>query len=222
MKFGITKETKLKKIILLVLILSIPILAQQVNYTWGVKADGSAYDGAGLVYIDTTRNTTNDIYVDISDYYPFEPNPYMVSYTGASSDTVGLDSLYYAEFNNSSRATFGTFFCSFDNQGTANPTTDSVLFTIKVYPGVYTTASKSLAGVYWGSAVTLETVERINDYFSINNVYVHSTKYKTFPPEVLKFEIAPIGRSGADDSTSVAWRYAYPAIYHVHEVQKPE
>jgi len=209
----------LNKLILLVLILTLPIFAQQINYTWGVQLDGSDYGGAGETPAAKTSSYT--FYVDISDYYPIDMNPYVVSYTAASSDTVGLDSLYYAVFNNSSRSVFGTLYMNFDNQGAA-PTADSVIYTISVYPGVYGTDNKSLAGAKWGTAVTLETVEETGDYFSINNVYVHATKYKTFPPEVLKFTLASINRNGWDDSTFVSWKYAYPAIYHPYSIQKPE
>lgn len=197
----------MKKIFVLLLALAVPLMAQQVNYTYGVNLAGADYGGAGLVYIDTTTGTTNNIYVDINDFYWIDVNPLR------TNDTTG------AVLLNSDRSVFGTFYCNFDNQG-ADPTADSVLFTIKVYPGVYSTASKSLAMAKWGTAVTLETIEAIGDQFTVNNVYLHATKYKHFPPEVLKFEIAPIGRADADDSTAVHWRYAYPALLQVHKERK--
>jgi len=191
----------------LFLLLTAPLFAQQLNYTWGCIQGGTAYSGAGLTYIDTTTSTTTDIYIDLYDYWPgMDINPVVYD-----SVTVLLASDHF---------TIGTFYVGFDNQGIESPTTDSVNFTIKVYPGIYTAASRMFAGVDWGTAVTLETIMTINDYFSINDVYIHATKYKTYPPECIKLEIAPAGRVGSDDSTFVNWRFAYPAIYQVNKERK--
>jgi hypothetical protein len=195
------------KIVLTFIFLLSFVLGQQINSTWGTNLGGANFDGSGKTYLDTTRTTTFDLYFDIDDFYWADPFPYVI-------DSIGNTMLY------SERAVFGTFYGAFDTKGTKTPTADSVCYTIKAYPGVYTTASKALASADWGTAVTLETVACINDYFSINNVYVHATKYKHFPPEVIKIEIAVSTALGADDSTFFAWRYRYPAIYKVHDERK--
>jgi hypothetical protein len=176
--------------------------AQQVNYTWGVKTPSGDAWGAGLTYIDTTVGTTNNIIVDLKDYFlGFDISP-----------AVTTDSANTSYLLTSERFYLGTFYCAFDNQGVA-PTADSLNYTIKVYPGVYNSDALAIASIHWGAAVTLETINVINDYLSVNNIYVHATKYKHFPPEVFKLEIAPIGYTGCDDSTAVDWRVAYPQVY---------
>ena len=175
--------------------------SQQLNYTSGRTTPGGAlWSNDGITYIDTLTGTTNDIIVDLDDYaLGYDINPV------ATTDSANTGYLL-----NSNRFVLGTFYCYFDNQGTGSPTTDSVLYTIKVYPGVYTSENKAISGLKYGTAVTLETIRVVNDYLSINNVYVHATKYKHFPPEAIKIEIAPIGDADCDDSTKVNWRMVYP------------
>ena len=197
------------KAIIFVLVLAFVALAQQVNYTYGLKTvSGDAWDGDGISFIDTTTGTTNLIIVDLNDFYFVDPDPYIVG------DTSGT------EKGNSSRLNIGTFYTYWDNQGTASPTTDSLLYTMKVYPGVYTTDSRAVAGLKWGTAVLVDSVVGINDTFTQSNVYLHSTLGKSFPAEVIKIELAPVGRKGCDDSTKVNWRFAYPAIHQVYKEKK--
>lgn len=199
---------QMKKIFLFLLILTVAGFSQQINHTVGTNLAGTAV--RSIVYLDTTAATTNEIYVDLDDWYPIDLNPAV--YDSATA------------LINSNLLWLGTFYVSFDNQGTGSPTTDSLAgITIKATPGIYTTASKSLASADWGSAITLETVRQAGDYFAINNVYVHATKYKLIPPELLRLQInAPAASdTDCDDSTAVYWKFSYPAIYHEHEVQKP-
>ena len=202
----------MKKIILLIMVMSVTAFSQQIKSAWGYDTWGNARTGAAITYLDTATTTQEDFIFDIGDWYPFDIGPLVIDYdadfgTGADSTLDGTVK------NNSDRLYIGTFYGAFDCAGTASPTTDSVLYTIAVYPGVYTTASKSISSVDWGTAVTLETVEQAGDYFSINNVYVHASKYKHFPPEVLKISITDINRDGADDSVKFGYRFRYPAIY---------
>jgi hypothetical protein len=198
----------MKALIFMLLFCSL-IFGQQINYTFGKKTPGgSNWSGAGIVYIDTTTGTTNNIIVDLNDFYPFDQYP-------AIGDTSGnaVDGKFFY---------FGTLYCLFDNQGTASPTTDSLIYTVKVYPGVYTAANKPISGIKWGAAVTLETIRRVNDYLSVNNVYTHATAEGALPPEVVKLEIAPVGDVNCDDSTGVYWRFAYPAIYQQQKEKKSD
>ena len=173
--------------------------SQQYNFTSGVKTpSGAAWGNGGITFIDTTTGTTNNIIVDLADYYPYDVNP---MYDSTSS-----------EVTSSSRMYIGTFYSYWDNQGTGQSATDSLKYTIKVYPGIYTTENKSVAGIKYGSAITLETISRVADYYSINSVYIHATKYKVHPPEVVKIELAPSGSANCDDSTKVNWRYVYPQL----------
>lgn len=189
----------MKKIILLIMVLSVGVFAQQINSKWGYDTWGNSRTGAAISYLDTAATTQEDFIFDIGDWYPFDVSPL---FSDDSVVNINSDRLY-----------IGTFYGGFDTQGTAAPTTDSVLYYIKAYPGIYTTASKSISLVDWGTAITLETIAQAGDYFSINNVYVHASKYKHFPPEVLKIEITDIDRAGADDSVKFAYRFRYPAIY---------
>ncbi len=200
----------MKKLIVLFLLLTVPLMAQQLDYSFGYIEGGTAYSGAGLTFIDTTSGTTNNIYYDLNDYW-------------LGNDISPLFSDDSVLNINSDRFIIGTFYCAFDNQGLKAPTTDSLKYTIKVYPGVYTTASKAFAAVDWGTAVTLETLETVNDQFTINNVYVHATKYKHYPPECIKIEIAPTGgakTANCDDSTFVNWQFVYPEIYQIYKERK--
>jgi len=142
------------KVILFVLVFAFVAMAQQVNYTWGVKStSGDAWDGAGLAYIDTTTGTTNDIVVDLNDFYQ------------AYDDSL-----------------LGTFYVFFNNEGTGSPTTDSLKYTIKAYPGLYANDAKSVASIEWGSAVTIETIAEAGDYLAANNIYIHASLGKSYPP----------------------------------------
>jgi len=190
------------KVLIFLLTLASFVFAQQMNHTSGFKtSSGDSWGNEGITFIDTTTGTTNDIIIKLNDWYPgFDINPY--------NDTSGVVLL------NSNLFYIGTFYVSFDNQGITAPTTDSLLYTIKAYAGMYNSSDKTIANIKWhGTAVTLETVATVNDYMAINDVYVHATKYKHYPPEVIKLEIAPSGSSGCDDSTAVDWNFTYPQIY---------
>jgi len=194
------------KKLLLFMILPMLLFSQQMNHSWGTNLAGETL--SGLNYITVTDGGTNAIYVDLNDWYPIDISPL---FSDDSVVNISSDRMY-----------LGTFYTNFDTKGAA-PTADSVYFYIKVYPGIYTTTSKSLASAVWGSAITLETVAETGDYFAINNVYLHASKYKHFPPEVIKLSIdnhADISAVGSDDSIKVDWNFTYPAIYHEHEVQK--
>ena len=208
---------------LFILLLAFGLQAQQLNHTQGVQTpSGAAWDGSGLgAYIDTTAGTTNNIIVDLNDFFLQDIFPTVTNTTGDIS--VSGDSVYAAAlYSNSTRLFLGTFYTFFDNVGTKSPTTDTLLYTIKVYPGVYSTASKSISGVKWGTAVTLQTMTAIRgDYLAVNNVYIHASAVKPLPPEVIKLEIAPASKNTAkDDSTLVHWDYVYPAIHQVYKERK--
>lgn len=186
----------------ILLFLAFSAFGQKMVYDWGYTTGGAKYTTG--VTLDTTTGTASNIvfYLGEKDIFPFDINPLAVADSGAGTSAPLVST-------NSDRFYLGTFYCNFDNQGTASPTTDSILFTIKAYPGVLTQKT-NLTSAKWGTAVTLETIRVKNDYFSINNVYVHASKYKIFPPEVVKLEIAPIGDKDCDDSTFVSWRLVYP------------
>ena len=225
----------MKKLILFILILTvaIPVMAQQLNHTWGLKeTSGDAWDGDGITFIDTTTGTTNVFIFDINDFSPgFDINPLVsndvLTITGSSGDTVGVDSIYGSTTSttniNSDRFYLGTFYAFFNNEGVKAPATDSLKYTVAVYPGVYADNAKSVASIEFGTAVTLETIATAGDYMSINNVYLHATKYKHYPPEVIKIVIAPTGGAksdACDDSTHVSWDFVYPAIYQIHKERR--
>ena len=215
----------MKKIILILMILTVAGFMQQLKHTQGTNLGGTEYTAGLGTYIDTTAATTNYFYVDLDDFYWMDIFPMATTgtVTGFSSDTVGLDSISGATTvaHSSNLFYIGTFYVSFDNQGAA-PTADSLGgYSITATPGFYTTASKSLAAADFGTAIELEEVREVNDYFTINNVYLHATKYKLFPPQIVRLGISPPAtNSGMDDSTMVYWDFVYPQIYNVHGAQK--
>lgn len=171
------------------------VFGQKIVYDLGYTASGSEYT-AGATLDTVTGTATNVIfYFAEKNWYPFDVNPLFAADTGG---TVKI---------NSDRFYIGTLYTYFD----ANLAADSIIYTIKAYPGVLT-SSTSLATAKWGTAVTLETVRVAGDYMSINNVYVHASKYKHYPPEVLKIEFAPVADPDNDDLTAISWRLVYPVL----------
>lgn len=218
----------MKKLIIFVLF-AFALQAQQINHTTGMNMAGETQ--TGFVYLTCSDGADNLLYFDLDDYYFVDWNPMIVNdimtITGYDDSTdTGVDSLAGSTtatvYSNSSRQYIGTLYVSFDALG-SSAATDSVYHLIKAAPGIYTTSSKSLASADFGTDVTLETVAQVGDYFSVNNVYVHSTAAKLLCPQILRINIdnhADISSVGSDDSVAAYIDFAYPAIYHVHEVQK--
>ena len=207
----------MKKILFLLAFLVGFSMAQQIDFDNGYTTSGVQYSGVGInSFINATDGsiyTTGSAYLDT---------------TGSTSVNwvFKLDELFYIDSNPdgaedvSKDAAFGTMYTFFDNVG-ATPTLDSLLLTIKVYPGMYTTASKGISSIKYGDAVTLETVAKAGDYLSVKNVHLGAAFYKSFPPEVFKFEIAPIDTSsGKDDSTNVYVKFSKPTIHQVYKERK--
>ena len=64
----------MKKLILLILILAVSVLyAQQVNYTWGQNAAGTAYVQTGSQ--DADSSSTINLVFDMQDFYLNDPMP---------------------------------------------------------------------------------------------------------------------------------------------------
>lgn len=218
----------MKKLILMILV-PLFVFAQQINHTTGTNLAGDV--STGFVYLTCSDGANNYIYIDLDDYYFVDWYPLVVNdlltITGYDDSTdTGVDSLAGSTtatvYSNSDRMYIGTLYISFDALG-SSAATDSVYHLIKAAPGIYTTSSKSLASADWGTEITLETVAETGDYFSVNNVYVHSTAKKLLCPQLLRINIdnhADISSVGSDDSVAAYIDFAYPAIYHVHEVQK--
>ena len=95
------------------LLLTFGLSAQQINYTYGKQTpSGVNWPGNGIVYIDTTSGTTNNIIVDLNDYYFLDWYPLETNATGDFG--VGGDStLAAALYGNSTRFYCGTFYCYF-------------------------------------------------------------------------------------------------------------
>ncbi len=211
----------MNKLLIFLITLTTIGLGQQLNHTWGTNLGGNVVRSIPL--LDTTAATTNYIYVDLNDYYMSDINPLVIDYDmdiGSGGDST-LDGTVKI---NSDRMYIGTFYVSFDNTG-ADAAGDSLGgIEITATPGVYTESAKQLSEADWGTPVEMEEVKQVGDYFAINNVYLHATKYKHYPPEVIRLGInAPATtRPGCDDSTAVYWDFVYPAIYHSEEAAKPK
>lgn len=194
----------MKKIIVFILLFTLCAFGQQINYSLGKKlTSGDAWTLAGINHLDTLAATTYSFVFDLNDFYWMDVLPLV--------DTTGVALL------NSNLQYLGTFYGYFDCTNAA----DSLMYVLSAYPGVYGLDNKSDATIDWGSAITLETIRRADDYLSINNVYIHATKYKLFPPEVIKIVISQTADSDKDDSIHFDWKYAYPAIIQTVKERKP-
>ena len=204
---------------LFIVLFLLPILAfgQQLNFTSGTNLNGTDLNETGFTYLDTTAGTTNNAYFDLGDYYfstDFYPIVAYDTLARTAGDTVSGSYVY----GSSNYFYLGTLYTYWDFVGVKAPTTDSLKWTIKAYPGVYTTASRALASVKWGTAVTLRTTAEAGDEPFANNVYV-STVNKALPPEVIKIEFAPVDKKTNDDSLNVYWRLVYPQVVNPYEIQ---
>jgi hypothetical protein len=218
----------MKKILMFVLLMFIAVQAQQINHGTGTNLAGESL--SRFVYLTATDGANNYVYFDMDDYYFVDWYPLFVTevltLSGDGPNDVGMDTLTASTtttvYSNSDRMYIGTLYISFDTQGAA-PTADSVYHLIKAAPGIYTSASESLASADFGSEVTLETVAEVGDYFSINNVYIHSTATKVLCPQILRINIdnhADVSSVGADDSVAAYIDFAYPAIYTERKTHK--
>jgi len=194
-----------KLIFILLLIIPLVLSAQQINYSLGLKAtSGDPWTVAGITYLDTA--TTYDFIFDLNDYYFWDYNPLVIS---DSTDDVAV---------NSNLMYLGTFYANFNCQNAA----DSVILKLDVFPGLYGVDSRAVASVVWGDTVELETIRCANDYFDIQNIYVHATKYKILPPELLMIRLRDVTDGDQDDSIQVDWKFAYPAIIHQVKERKQD
>jgi hypothetical protein len=202
--------------ILFFVLLPLLLFGQVLNFTSGKNLSGDNWALTGIANIDTTAGTTNNIYIDLGDYYLNDLFPAIVYDTLArtAGDTVAGVYVYA----NSTYRCIGTFASYWDNWGVKAPTTDSVKFTIKAYPGWYTTANRALASAVFGTATTIRTIAAINHPNYLDNVWV-STNTKALPPELIKIELAPVDKKDADDSLAVFWRFVYPQLIHSESIQ---
>ena len=198
----------MKKLILILLfILPLVLFGQQINHTWGYETDGTAYTETGSVNVDSAASVTTIF--DMQDYFYLDYNP-----------LVPNDSAVYAL--NSDRLNYGTFWYKFDLENA----TDSVMYTIKVYPGFmdYHPNDESRITVanidYSTTATTL--VDTTSDTWTTNdiqwtavNVYISDAEGKILPPEFLKVVI-DFQRLSCD-SVDVYKDFVYSAVYE--EVQ---
>ena len=206
----------MKKLIFILLFI-IPIYAQQVNYTLGKKTtSGDAWKLSDITYLDTVAATTYTFVFDLNDYYLWDYNPLVISEVLSSPAADSVISTTTTAIS-SNLMYLGTFYGYFN----CTNATDSLMFVISAYPGVYGVDTKSDAAIDFGDAITLETIRTVNDYLSINNVYIHATKYKLLPPEVIKIVISQTADEDKDDSISFDWKFAYPALIHQVKERKP-
>jgi hypothetical protein len=193
----------MRKVILFILVLTVSLFSQQLNYTFGVDAQGDALSGS-FTNLDSTGATSYDIYVDLNDYYPYDVNP--VALGDSSDDVVGSSDV----------AVLATVYYYFD----VDAATDSVVGDWDASSGVYSTSNLTMAATLFDATpVKQADVSGANDIFGHINIYTESGKL--FPPEVIKitFDVDP---AAAEVSTGVDlyYRVVYPQIYKVHEERK--
>lgn len=194
----------MKKIIFLFLFVSIGF-CQQINYTWGQKTDGSWWNQTGSVNTDSTDEIT--IIFDFQDYW-------YLDFVKADWDSV-------TSIANSNRQYIGTFWYQFD----AENATDSVVYVIKTYSGMWKyddgDENRIESGEYLFSttATTVVDTQRAKGDIQAEfvNLYVDASTddngvvTKHLPPELLKV-VMDFG-TNSNDSLDVYWNFAYPAIY---------
>lgn len=197
----------MRKVILFVLVLTVSLFSQQLNYTFGVDAQGDALTGS-FTNLDSTGTTSYDIYLDLNDYYYVDPNPLV-------HDTQDSDSTN-AYLASSDKAVLVTVYYYFD----VDAATDSLVGDWDASSGVYLTSNLTMAATKFDATpVKQADVSGADDIFGHINVYTESGKL--FPPEVLKitFDVDP---AAAEVSAGVDlyYRVVYPQIYKVHEERK--
>ena len=174
------------------LLLVIPLSAQQVDFTHGTDEYGTAYTGAGFGYLDSTGTLTKDMYIDLDNFYviPGKDN---------ITDTLAIGTVYYY----------------FD----AKNSTDSVLLTIKAYPMFSGAENDPLVSANAGTAVTLKTLSAVvGDQNGGVNAFVDVTNTPGFPPRWVKIEVD--AATNCNDSITVYLDYAMPAIHEVFKERK--
>ncbi len=207
----------MKKAILFILLFAWCTFGQQINYTLGKKVtSGIPWALADISYLDTLAATTYSFVFDLNDYYLWDYNPLVETQLISSPKADSVISVETVAIN-SNLMYLGTFYGYFDCIKAA----DSLMYVISAYPGVYGLDNKSDATINFGSAITLETIRRVDDYLSINNVYIHATKYKVLPPEVIKIVISQTADTDKDDSVKFDWKFAYPALIQTVKERKP-
>lgn len=207
--------------ILIVLILSTFLIAQQINYTWGYETDGTAYTQSGTT--DTDSSSTLDVVFDMQDYYWLDWYPAIVTDTvdiSADGDSVQAASVY----SNSTRQYYGTIWVRVDAQNA----TDSVVFGIKAFAGnmIYhpnddsriTTSNLNFSST---ATVVADTghLRQVNDVqWRPYNVYLNFTAGKFLPPEFIKLTF--FHGVNCNDSLDYHWNFAYPAVYEYIQDQR--
>jgi len=197
----------MKKVILFILVFTVSLFSQQLNYTFGVDAQGDALSGS-FTSLDSTGATSYDIYLDLNDYYPYDVNPLV-------HDTQDSDSTN-AYLGSSDKAVIATLYYYFD----ADAATDSTVGDWDASSGVYSTSSLTMAGTLFdGTPVKQSDVSGAGDLFGHINIYTESGKL--FPPEVLKitFDVDP-AVAEVSAGLDLYYRIVYPQIYKVHEERK--
>jgi len=188
----------MKKIILFILILVLPLFSQQITYDWGYTIAGARYTQTG--YSDADSSTSISIVYDMQDYYPLDFNPV------ASDDSVII--------LNSTRLNYGTFWWKIDAQNA----TDSSGHSILAYPGFmdYYPGSGdriTVANIDYSTTATtlLSETAAVNDaQWNAVNIYISNTGGKILPPEFIKIVIA--FQTMAADSIDVYWKSVFPTV----------
>ena len=202
----------MRNIILFILLFTIPLFSQVINYSWGETTAGVAYNQIGSQDADSA--TTISIVFDMQDYYPLDFSPLV------SDDSVVI--------GNSNRQFLGTFWYRIDAQNA----TDSTGHAIKSYSGnmIYHPNDESrvtTTNINFSSTATtlLSETAAVNDLqWSFVNVYVNSSTdvnsavQKHLPPEFVK--VAITFQTNAADSMDVYWNFAYPAVLEHYQDQR--
>jgi len=190
------------KVILFILTLASFVFSQQLNYTFGVDAQGDALTGS-FTSLDSTGATSYSVYLDLNDYWPgFDANPAVYdSVTAiASSDKAVLFTLYYFV--------------------DADAATDSTNIDVDVASGVYTSTDLTMATTGWDATAVKNTdITGVSDIFGHVNVYTEAGKL--YPPEVVKitFDVDPTAKE-VSAGLDIYYRIVYPQIYKVHAERK--
>ena len=185
----------MKRIILFLMILILPLFAQQTNHTWGYTTAGAAYTQGGSIDVDSAATT--NIVLDLQDYYFMDFFPVAIY----DSNVVVL---------NSTRLFYGTFWLYVE----VETATDTTSINVNAYPGFTTyhpndetrINTTNLTFGSTASAVLNESAYTADDrqWFPIN-VYMNYTAGKFLPPEFIKLAIT--FDTASNDSLDIYWDY---------------
>ena len=180
-----------------------PLMAQQLNYTFGYTTTGVQETDGVIVDYDTTGATDYSIVIPLDDWYPYEVNPAVYD----SATALG----------SSDRMVIGTLWYKFDLPAA----TDSCSFDIDAYPGLYGDGNRTIAGATWGAALEqVNDASNKDDVTGAVNIYVLSSGGKHLPPHLIKLVFDLDTSANRGNGADIYYEFVYTGIYQSAKERK--